>query len=92
MPNVTSKRDTPQLQPPRPREDDFDGNEVPLIRYSIGFPHKPLLLGGIATNDITTEAMFHEVSEQLSDEIQWEPHVDEADKLDYIVAVSSGVL
>lgn len=40
----------------------------------------------------STGGAYVGVSETLEDDIKWEPHVDEADKLDYVVAVSSGVL
>lgn len=75
----------------------FD-DETPLVRYEMVFPKQPLLLGPGRTNATRSNAYvlgsgaFYGVTETLDDEIKWEPHVDEADKLDYIVAVSSGVL
>lgn len=70
-------------------------DENPLIQYEIAFPRKPLLLG--VGNDgsidvVTSGGIYAGVTETLDDRIEWEPHVDEADKLDYLVAVSSGVL
>lgn len=65
-----------------------------LVQYEIAFPKKPLLLGtefgggsGRAGN-----GAYIGVAEILDDHVKWEPCIDEADKLDYIVAVSSGVL
>lgn len=70
-------------------------DESPLVQYEIAFPRKPLLLGSISGSGIgaiTSGEIYTGVTETLDDHIEWEPHVDEADKLDYIVAVSSGVL
>lgn len=70
-------------------------DENPLVQYEIAFPRKPLLLGSVGGGDvgtITSGEVYAGVTEMLDDHIEWEPHVDEADKLDYIVAVSSGVL
>lgn len=68
-------------------------DDNPLIQYEIAFPRKPLLLG---TGDVVAGASGNDayvgITETLEDRIEWEPDVDEADKLDYIVAVSSGVL
>lgn len=70
-------------------------DENPLVQYEIAFPRKPLLLGSVGGGDvgtITSGEVYAGVTEMLDDHIEWEPHVDEADKLDYIVTVSSGVL
>lgn len=70
-------------------------DENPLVQYEIAFPRKPLLLGSVGGGDvgtITSGEVYAGVTETLDDHIEWEPHVDEADKFDYIVAVSSGVL
>lgn len=70
-------------------------DENPLVQYEIAFPRKPLLLGSVGGGDVgttTSGKVYAGVTETLDDHIEWEPHVDEADKLDYIVAVSSGVL
>ena len=70
-------------------------DENPLVQYEIAFPRKPLLLGSVGGGDvgtITSGEVYAGVTETLDDHIEWEPHVDEADKLDYIVAVSNGVL
>lgn len=70
-------------------------DENPLVQYEIAFPRKPLLLGSVGGGDvgtITSGEVYAGVTEMLDDHIEWEPHVDEADKLDYIVAVRSGVL
>lgn len=70
-------------------------DENPLVQYEIAFPRKPLLLGSVGGGDvgtITSGEVYAGVTETLDDHIEWEPHVDEADKLDYIVVVSSGVL
>lgn len=70
-------------------------DESPLVQYEIAFPRKPLLLGSIGGSGIgaiTSGEIYTGVTETLDGHIEWEPHVDEADKLDYIVAVSSGVL
>ncbi|WP_154028831.1 hypothetical protein [Olsenella uli] len=66
-----------------------------LVKYEVFFPKTPPLLGGAIddSNDSPSGvAWFGGISESLIDEIEWEPHVDKADRLDYIVAVSSGVL
>lgn len=74
-----------------------DGRSGPLIQYEMVFPGQRLLLGtGMAGQggSETTEAVnngYMGVAESLSG-IEWEPHVDEADKLDYLVAAGSGVL
>lgn len=70
-------------------------DDEPLIQYDIAFTKKPHLLEtGIGSFGSGTAASntYDGVTETLEDHIEWEPHVDEADKLDYIVAVSSGVL
>lgn len=70
-------------------------DENPLVQYEIAFPRKPLLQGSVGGGDvgtITSGEVYAGVTETLDDHIEWEPHVDEADKFDYIVAVSSGVL
>ena len=67
----------------------------PLVQYEIAFPKKPPLLPSETICGAQPGRMtvgFAGITETLDDEIKWEPHVDEADKLDYIVAVSSGVL
>ncbi len=68
-------------------------DENPLVRYEVVFKKNPLLLsdGGTGAGIQHGDAYFG-VTETLEDYIKWEPHVDEADRLDYIVAVSSGVL
>lgn len=58
-----------------------------LVQYEITFPKTPLLPAGESDT-----SLYAGVPEALEDNIEWEPGVDEADKLDYIVAVSSGVL
>lgn len=66
-----------------------------LVRYEVVFPKTPPLLSGAIddSNDVPSGvAWFGDISESLIDKIEWEPHVDKADRLDYIVAVSSGVL
>ncbi len=71
----------------------YRDEDSPLVQYEIAFPRKQLLLGtGSVTDGDVGEAVFTGITETLEDHIEWEPHVDEADKLDYIVAVSSGVL
>ena len=80
---------------------NFD-SETPPIRYEIVFPRQPLLIGSAAYGGSTDlavnllggkpETTSYGPSEWLVEEINWERGVDEADKLDYIVAVSSGVL
>lgn len=70
-------------------------DEDPLIHYEIDFRKKPHLLGtgiGDLGNEASFGNVYEGVTERLEDHIEWEPHVDEADRLDYIVAVSSGVL
>ena len=73
----------------------YMGDDCPLVKYEISFQRNPKLLtaGVDAFEDPSDVNEFYAgVIETLEDDIKWEPHVDEADKLDYIVAVSSGVL
>lgn len=66
-----------------------------FVQYKVDFQGKAKLLGsGPMTSSTARDAggSFAGVTETLVDDIKWEPRVDEADKLDYIVAVSSGVL
>jgi hypothetical protein len=68
------------------------GDGSPLVQYEITFPKKTLLLGAGEADSAGAAAggdAHLGVAESLVDDIKWEPHVDEADKLDYIVAVSS---
>lgn len=70
-------------------------DDSPLVQYSIAFRKKPILLAGgkvVGSSEIATSEIFTGITEALEDDIKWELHVDEADKLDYVVAVSSGVL
>lgn len=72
----------------------YHGNEdSPLIQYEIVFQKKPGLLGtGTFRGSSNAYGTYAGPTEMLEDDIKWEPHVDKANKLDYIVAVSSGVL
>lgn len=76
-----------------------------LVQYKLEFPKRPAQLIGSTTssnaaNGIVLHGRVHSdpashhvgATEYLVDEITWEPTVDEADKLDYIVAACSGVL
>ena len=65
--------------------------ESPLVRYELTFPNRTPLLGAGSGNS-RQDGIQIGIPERLMDEIRWEPHIDEADKLDYIVAVSSGVI
>lgn len=70
-------------------------DDSPLIQYEIAFQKRPKLLmsgAGAYGGSSGTSEVYAGVTESLEDEIKWKPRVDEADKLDYIVAVSSGVL
>lgn len=77
-------------------------NDEPLIRYQASYQEQPkfmltegyggALMGGMPSVRDKPYNYSEGTSEQLLDDIEWEPHVDRADKLDYIVAVSSGVL
>lgn len=70
-------------------------DDKPLVQYEIAFEQKRLLLPSDTLEGEapgSADGGFSGITESLEDEIRWEPHVDEADKLDYIVAVSSGVL
>lgn len=66
-------------------------NTAPIIQYEIAFPKQANLLGGAAAN-VVNEQTRAGISATLNENIEWSSHIDEADKLDYIVAVSSGVL
>jgi uncharacterized protein GlcG (DUF336 family) len=70
-------------------------DDSPLIQYEIAFQKRPKLLmsgtGAFGGSSVISE-VYAGVTKTLENDIKWEPHVDEADKLDYIVAVSSGVL
>ncbi|WP_277066113.1 hypothetical protein, partial [Propionibacterium acidifaciens] len=73
--------------------DEYPG---PLVQYEMVFPEQRLLLGTGAIRQSgsgekeTSDSDCTRVTNIHS--IEWERHVDEADKLDYIVAVGSGVL
>ena len=70
-------------------------DDSPLIQYEIAFRKRPKLLmsgAGAYGGSSGASEVYAGVTESLEDEIKWKPRVDEADKLDYIVAVSSGVL
>lgn len=73
----------------------YTDDDSPLIQYEIVFQKRPKLLmagtGAFGGSSGASE-VYAGVTESLEDDIRWEPHIDEADKLDYIVAVSSGVL
>ena len=64
---------------------------TPIIQFEIAFPKQANLLGGAADN-VANEQTRAGISATLNDNVEWSSHVDAADKLDYIVAVSSGVL
>ena len=75
----------------------FDADK-PIVRYEMVFPNQKSLPGAIKSDLLAGSnaemgvKVASGIAEQLSDQIDWEPHVDEADKVDYIVAVSSGVI
>ncbi|WP_165249593.1 hypothetical protein [Adlercreutzia sp. ZJ141] len=69
--------------------------DSPLVQYEITFQEKQkFLISGIDAYRSSSNIgnVYADVTETLRDDIKWEPHVDKADKIDYIVAVSSGVL
>lgn len=73
----------------------YPDDDSPLIQYEIAFQKKPKLLvagAGAFGGSSYASKIFAGPTETLEDDIKWEPHIDEADKLDCIVAVSSGVL
>ena len=73
----------------------FVDDDRPLIQYELAFQEKPKLLMAEPSSFGSSSGareVYAGVTETLEDRIKWEPRVDEADKLDYIVAVSSGVL
>lgn len=69
-----------------------------LVQYEMTFPKRQRLLGPATSSAMGGNATdeprdsMSGVTEQLVDDIKWEPNVDGADKLDYILAVSSGVI
>lgn len=70
-------------------------NGVPPIHCEIAFAKQPKLPEGIVSSLAgggTCPSGCQNVAESLQDKIEWAPRVDKADKLDYIVAVSSGVI
>lgn len=74
---------------------EFGESNTPLIRYEIAFPRQPRLLVDsqiAADSDEGSSAFSNTIPEQLVEEIKWEPYVDDADKLDYVAAVSSGIV
>lgn len=70
------------------------GINGPLVQYGVVFQRDPKLLtsGGVLDGSMDGSRVYAGVIETFEDDIKWEPSVDEADKLDYIVAVSGGVL
>ena len=62
-------------------------DDDPLIRYDIDFRKRPKLLMGspFAKDSTGAGAVCTGVTETFEDGIEWNPHVDEADKLDYCV-------
>lgn len=73
----------------------YAANDEPPLKYEIAFPKRPLLIAGADADTAKLSSASTprgHVTESLVDDIEWEPHVDQADKLDCIVAVSSGVL
>ena len=73
----------------------FMDDDRPLIQYELAFQEKPKLLMAEPSSFGSSSGareVYAGVTETLEDSTKWEPRVDEADKLDYIVAVSSGVL
>lgn len=73
----------------------FADDDSSLVQYEVAFREMPKHLGSKArVLDLVNDAHVpaNDVKEELSNTIKWESHVDEADRLDYIVAVSSGVL
>ena len=76
-------------------EDAFQVKDDLLVEYEIAFQKKPKLLASEASlfgTSADTSEIFTGVTEKLDDDIKWDSNVDEADKLDYMVAVSSGVI
>ena len=72
----------------------MDANiDNPIVLYNIVTPNQRLLPApsSLRTNLVSKEDT-PTVPERLCEQIEWESHVNEADKLDYIVAVSSGVI
>lgn len=67
-----------------------------LVQYDVSFPKATPLLGSpsFAGSDETSRAVEASmgISEALEDKVDWEPGVDKADRLDYLVAASSGVV
>ncbi|MBJ2329187.1 hypothetical protein JFX23_05315 [Schaalia cardiffensis] len=77
--------------------ESFD-KDTPFVRYEMVFPKKQLLPGFFGSNPLkgneptVDSGAYSNVADHLSDQIDWEPHVDKADRTDYIVAVSSGII
>lgn len=72
-----------------------DNDTVLPVRCDIQFENKRKLVGGFAAGSvrlIENGSRSYADAENLLDNIKWEARVDEADKIDYIVAVSSGVI
>lgn len=72
----------------------MDGGGL-IVQYRIVFPRQPKLFGSgtnVLDSNKETAGYYTGVTETLLDDIRWASRVDEADKLDYIVAASSGVL
>lgn len=73
----------------------IDNDTVPPVRCDIQFENKRKLLGDFAEGNarlIENDSRSFVAAESLVDYIKWEARVDKADKIDYIVAVSSGVI
>lgn len=72
----------------------MDANiDNPIVLYNIVTPNQRLLPAPSSLRmNFTSKEDTPTVPERLCEQIEWESHVNEADKLDYIVAVSSGVI
>ena len=74
---------------------DHDDESMPIVSYELTFPkQRRLLIAADVTGsmDGISDQTEQDVAERLSDRIEWDPQVNPADRLDYAIAASSGVI
>lgn len=74
---------------------NHDDEDMPIVSYELAFPRQRRLLAAdgaaVSMNNVSDQTR-QDVPELLSDHIEWNPQVEPADRLDYAIAASSGVV